>query len=159
MTMSGKLDVLRWDPLRATMGRAGCTDCVWHITYSVLLVPTVFSMRSTHHFSACLALCQHHALLAHWDSAYHDIYGTLDSILSFKSFLPVPSHSSNTTDTCVSTMARGEHDHPDPTLIIEGSQRPQPSKRIQGYNYPITPLEELCAQDKGKLTLKMPIFL
>jgi hypothetical protein len=51
-------------------------------------------------------------------------------------------------------MARGEHDRPDPTLIIEGSRRPQPSKRIQGHNYPITPLQELHTRDKGKLTLQ-----
>lgn len=40
-------------------------------------------------------------------------------------------------------MARGEHDRPDPSLIVEGSRRVQPSKRIQGHDYPITPLEEL----------------
>ena len=33
-------------------------------------------------------------------------------------------------------MARGEHDQPDPSLIIEGSRRPLPSKRIQGHDYP-----------------------
>jgi hypothetical protein len=55
-------------------------------------------------------------------------------------------------------MACEVHDLLDPTLIIKGSWRPQPSKRVQGYDYPITPLEELCAQDKGKLTLKMQFF-
>ena len=52
----------------------------------------------------------------------------------------------------LSLMARGEHDRPDPTLIVEGSRRALPSKRIQGDDYPITPLEELRTRDKGKLT-------
>ena len=45
-------------------------------------------------------------------------------------------------------MAR-EHDQPDPALIIEGSRRPQPSKRIQGCDYPVSALEELQKRDKG----------
>jgi hypothetical protein len=40
-------------------------------------------------------------------------------------------------------MARGEHDRPDPSLIVEGSRRVHRSKRVQGQDYPITPLEEL----------------
>ena len=40
-------------------------------------------------------------------------------------------------------MARGEHDRPDPSLIVEGSRRIHRSKRVQGQDYPITPLEEL----------------
>jgi len=48
-------------------------------------------------------------------------------------------------------MARGEHDKPDLTLIIEGSRRPQPSKRIQGRGHPITVSEELRQRgDKGE---------
>jgi hypothetical protein len=35
-----------------------------------------------------------------------------------------------------------EHDRPDPTLIISGSRRPHPSKRIQGLDYPETLLKE-----------------
>jgi hypothetical protein len=47
-------------------------------------------------------------------------------------------------------MARGEHDKPDPTLIITGSRRAHPSKRIQGQGYPTTVLEELRERgDKG----------
>ena len=53
-------------------------------------------------------------------------------------------------------MARGEHDKPDPTLIIEGSQRAVPSKRIQGQGYPTTALEELRERDEGD-TLTMEI--
>jgi hypothetical protein len=45
-------------------------------------------------------------------------------------------------------MARGEHDRPDPSLIVEGSRRSHPSKRIQGEDYPIT-LEELRVRSKG----------
>lgn len=45
-------------------------------------------------------------------------------------------------------MAR-EHDQPDPTLIIKGPRRPQPSKRVQGDDYPISALEELQKRDKG----------
>ena len=40
-------------------------------------------------------------------------------------------------------MARGEHDQPDPTLIVQGSHHVQPSKRGLGKDYPTTPLEEL----------------
>ena len=53
-------------------------------------------------------------------------------------------------------MARGEHDRPDPSLIVEGTRRTNPSKRIQGDDYPITPLEELCARKKGMHSLKKP---
>ena len=35
-------------------------------------------------------------------------------------------------------MARGQHDQPNPDLIVEGSRRVQPSKRVQGQDYPIT---------------------
>jgi hypothetical protein len=45
-------------------------------------------------------------------------------------------------------MARG-HDQPNPALIIEGSRRPQPSKRVQGHDYPVSALEELKKRDKG----------
>ena len=50
-------------------------------------------------------------------------------------------------------MAYGEHDRPDPSLIVEGSRRPHPSKRIQGHDYPITPLEELHVRSKGMYSL------
>ena len=46
-------------------------------------------------------------------------------------------------------MAR-EHDRPDPNLIVQGSRRVQPSKRGQGNDYPITPLEELKERRKSK---------
>ena len=46
-------------------------------------------------------------------------------------------------------MARGEHDRPDPSLIVEGPLRPHPSKRIQGNDYSITPSEELRVRLKG----------
>ena len=49
-------------------------------------------------------------------------------------------------------MAYGEKDRPDPTLIIEGSRRPQPSRRVQGQDYPKTALEELKERKKGRLT-------
>jgi hypothetical protein len=45
-------------------------------------------------------------------------------------------------------MAR-EHDQPNPALIIEGSRRPRPSKRVQGHDYPVSALEELQKRDKG----------
>jgi hypothetical protein len=45
-------------------------------------------------------------------------------------------------------MARG-HDQPNPALIIEGPRRPQPSKRVQGDDYPISVLEELQKRDRG----------
>ena len=49
-------------------------------------------------------------------------------------------------------MAHGEHDKPDPTLIIEGSRRTHPSKRIKGQGYPITISEELRERaDKGDI--------
>ena len=48
------------------------------------------------------------------------------------------------------TMARGEHDQPDPTLIVQGSRRVQPSKRGLGRDYPTTPLEELQERVKRK---------
>ena len=53
-------------------------------------------------------------------------------------------------------MARGEHDRPDPSLIVEGSRRTNPSKRIQGDDYPITPLEELRVRSKGMYSPKSP---
>ena len=46
-------------------------------------------------------------------------------------------------------MAHGEHDWPDPSLIVVGTQKSHPSKRIQGDDYPITPLEELRVRTKG----------
>ena len=46
-------------------------------------------------------------------------------------------------------MACGEHDKPDPTLIIEGSRRALPSKRVQGQGYPTTVSEELRERNKG----------
>ena len=45
-------------------------------------------------------------------------------------------------------MARG-HDQPNPALIIEGPRRLQPSKRMQGRDYPVSALEELQKRDKG----------
>jgi hypothetical protein len=53
-------------------------------------------------------------------------------------------------------MARGEHDRPDPSLIVEGTRRTNPSKRIQGDDYPITPLEELRVRSKGTYSPKSP---
>jgi hypothetical protein len=46
-------------------------------------------------------------------------------------------------------MAR---DKPDPTLIVEGSRRAHPSKRVQGHDYPTTALEELEQREKGMNT-------
>ena len=46
-------------------------------------------------------------------------------------------------------MARGEHDRPDPSLIVKGTRKSQLSKHIQGDDYPITPLEELRVRSKG----------
>ena len=48
-------------------------------------------------------------------------------------------------------MVRGEHDRPDPSLIVEGTRRTNPSKRIQGDDYPITPLEELELRERSNL--------
>ena len=45
-------------------------------------------------------------------------------------------------------MARG-HDQPDPALIVEGSRRHQPSKRVQGEDYPVSALEVLQKRDRG----------
>ncbi|KIL54867.1 hypothetical protein M378DRAFT_182392 [Amanita muscaria Koide BX008] len=45
-------------------------------------------------------------------------------------------------------MARREHDRPNLNLIIEGSRKVQPSKRIQGQDYPVTALQELQERDK-----------
>jgi hypothetical protein len=47
-------------------------------------------------------------------------------------------------------MVHGEHDQPDPTLIIQGSRRAQPSKHGLGKDYLTTPLEELRERAKGK---------
>jgi hypothetical protein len=47
-------------------------------------------------------------------------------------------------------MARGEHDRPDPTLILHEPRRVQPSKRGLGIDYPRTPLEELNERNQGK---------
>jgi hypothetical protein len=46
-------------------------------------------------------------------------------------------------------MARGQHDQPNPNLIVEGSQKVQPSKRIRGHDYPMTALEELDQRSKS----------
>jgi hypothetical protein len=43
-----------------------------------------------------------------------------------------------------------EHDRPNPQLIIQGARHQQPSKRGQGKDYPIMPLEELRKRDKSK---------
>jgi hypothetical protein len=43
-------------------------------------------------------------------------------------------------------------DQPDPTLIVEGSRRIHPSRRVQGQNYPTTALEELEQREKGTNT-------
>lgn len=45
-------------------------------------------------------------------------------------------------------MARG-HDQPNPALIIEGPRRPQPSKRVQGQDYPVSVIEKLQKRDRG----------
>jgi hypothetical protein len=47
-------------------------------------------------------------------------------------------------------MARGQHNQPNPNLIVEGSQRIQPSKGIQGDDYPTTALEELDQHNKSQ---------
>jgi len=43
-------------------------------------------------------------------------------------------------------------DQPDPTLILEGSRRTHPSRRIQGQDYPTTALQELEERVKGNNT-------
>ncbi|KIL69003.1 hypothetical protein M378DRAFT_176564 [Amanita muscaria Koide BX008] len=45
-------------------------------------------------------------------------------------------------------MACGEHDQPNLSLIVEGLRKPQPSKHIQGQDYPVLALEELCEREK-----------
>ena len=45
-------------------------------------------------------------------------------------------------------MARG-HDQPNLALIIDGRRQHQPSKRIQGEDYPVSALEELQKRDRG----------
>ena len=53
-------------------------------------------------------------------------------------------------------MAHREH----PSLIDEGNRRTNPSKCIQGDDYPITPLEELRVHSKGMYVLtKVTIIL
>ena len=47
-------------------------------------------------------------------------------------------------------MARGQHDQPNPNLIIEGSQKSNPSKRVQGQDYPTTAIEELDQRNKSQ---------
>ena len=47
-------------------------------------------------------------------------------------------------------MARRQHDQPNPNLIVEGSQKIQPSKRVQGHDYPTTVLEGLDQCNKGQ---------
>lgn len=51
----------------------------------------------------------------------------------------------------IAIMAHREHDRPDPALIIKGPRRTLPSKRVQGFDYPITPLEEIRMREKSKL--------
>jgi len=53
-------------------------------------------------------------------------------------------------------MACGEHDRPDPSLIVEGTRRLHPSKCMQGNDYPITPLEELHVRSKGTYSPESP---
>ena len=43
-------------------------------------------------------------------------------------------------------------DQPDLTLILEGSRRTHPSRRIQGQDYPTTALQELEERGKGNNT-------
>ncbi|KAH9976662.1 hypothetical protein BGW80DRAFT_1250163 [Lactifluus volemus] len=52
-------------------------------------------------------------------------------------------------------MARGEHDRPDPSLIVEGSQRPLSLKRVQGHDYPIPVSEELYTNQKEGVAYKV----
>jgi hypothetical protein len=47
-------------------------------------------------------------------------------------------------------MARGQHDQPNPNLIVEGSRKIHPSKCVQGHDYPTTALEELDQRNKGQ---------
>ena len=47
-------------------------------------------------------------------------------------------------------MARGQHDQPNQDLIIEGSKKIHPSKRVQGQDYPMMVVEELDQQNKGQ---------
>ena len=51
-------------------------------------------------------------------------------------------------------MAQG-HDQPNPALIIEGSRRPQPSKHVQGCDYPVSALEELQNIRKKKIAINV----
>ena len=46
-------------------------------------------------------------------------------------------------------MARGQHDQPNPNLIVEGSRKILPTKRIQGEDYPTTVLERSDQRKKG----------
>ena len=46
--------------------------------------------------------------------------------------------------------SRRQHDQPNPNLIVEGSRKVQPSKRVQGQDYPTTVLEELDQRNKGR---------
>ncbi|KAM6499174.1 Ribonuclease H-like domain containing protein [Amanita muscaria] len=45
-------------------------------------------------------------------------------------------------------MGRGERDKADPNLIVDGSRRPHPSKRVQGLDYPQT-VTKLKTANKG----------
>jgi hypothetical protein len=53
----------------------------------------------------------------------------------------------------IAIITCGEHNQPDPGLIIEGPRQPLPLKRVQGCDYPITLLEEIHVYKKGKLIL------
>ena len=47
-------------------------------------------------------------------------------------------------------MARGQHDQLNQDLIIEGSRKIHPLKRVQGQDYPMTVVEELDQWNKGQ---------
>ena len=51
-------------------------------------------------------------------------------------------------------MARGERDKVDLNLIVEGGRHTQPSKRVQGMDYPemITQPRKKTGQIEGQLT-------
>ena len=52
-------------------------------------------------------------------------------------------------------MAHRQHDQPNQSLIVEGSQRIHPSKHVQGHDYPMTVVEELDQWNKGQFYKKL----
>jgi hypothetical protein len=69
------------------------------------------------------------------------------NILRWIKFAKQPFLPHNQITLC--RMARRQHDQPNPELIVEGSRKVQPSKRVQGEDYPTTLLEELGQRNKG----------